>query len=80
MNGHLALHSQSMEPKVSRHRAKSKRVCGICGRDPAAGHASVYRDGKETWFCHEDGNVTCYERASSAIVENTWATIVKETQ
>jgi hypothetical protein len=43
----------------------SKRKCGLCGRDPAEGHASVTVGDKETWYCHgdDDASLTCYERA-----------------
>lgn len=36
--------------------------CGFCGINPAVGYASVYKDGVETWYCHDEGEVTCYER------------------
>lgn len=43
----------------------SKRKCFVCGRDPAAGHASIAVGNEERWYCHgEDDEPTCYEQAS----------------
>jgi hypothetical protein len=38
----------------------SKRKCVACGLDPAAGYASVWRDGHEDWYCHPDEGPSCY--------------------
>ena len=38
--------------------------CARCGRDPAAGYASIIRDGKERWYCHGASRPSCYEQAS----------------
>ncbi|MEW1705933.1 hypothetical protein AB0230_01720 [Microbacterium sp. NPDC089190] len=43
----------------------SKRKCVSCGKDPAEGFASVYRDGKEQWYCHPDDGESCYVGGSS---------------
>ena len=42
----------------------SERKCGLCGRDPAVGYASVTVGDEETHFCHGDfdDEPTCYER------------------
>lgn len=39
----------------------SKRACGLCGADPATGHASI----NDVWYCHgdDDATPTCYERS-----------------
>jgi hypothetical protein len=41
----------------------SKRKCGLCGKDPAAGFASA----NGVFFCHgdEDEEPTCYMRSQS---------------
>lgn len=39
----------------------SARKCGACGKDPAAGFASV----NGVFFCHEDDGTTCYMEAQS---------------
>lgn len=37
--------------------------CMYCGIDPAEGFASIWRDGRESWYCHgDDDGVSCYER------------------
>lgn len=36
-----------------------EHICARCGR-PARGFASVWRDGKEEWFCHPDEGEDCY--------------------
>ena len=38
----------------------SKRKCARCGKDPADGFASIYQDGEEQWFCHDDEGESCY--------------------
>ena len=38
--------------------------CYKCGTNPAAGYASVTKDGVKKWYCHEDGETTCYEMAN----------------
>lgn len=45
----------------------TKRKCGACGRDPAAGFACVTYKGETTFYCHgdEDESPTCYERWSA---------------
>lgn len=45
--------------------------CMYCGINPAAGYASITKDGVTKWYCHEDGDTTCYERAQVGLaVEN----------
>ena len=34
--------------------------CIVCGHDPACGYASIFHDGKEDWYCHDDDH-SCYE-------------------
>lgn len=49
------------------------RKCMYCGVDPAAGYACITKAGAEQWYCHEDGETTCYERAQVAnAVENLY--------
>lgn len=43
----------------------SRRICVVCGKDPAEGYASVYRDGKEQWYCHPDEGESCYVAEST---------------
>lgn len=40
--------------------------CGLCDRDPAAGYASISRGDVEVWYCHDESEDTCYEKASRA--------------
>lgn len=35
------------------------RKCVTCGHDPACGHASIYMNGVERWYCH-DNDHSCY--------------------
>jgi len=40
----------------------SDRICAGCGKSPADGYASIYRDGEQFWYCHGDEgtDVSCY--------------------
>lgn len=44
----------------------SKRKCGLCGKDPAAGFASI----NDTFYCHGDFDPepTCYMASQGAYV------------
>ena len=39
------------------------RKCGICGKNPAEGLASIEEGGVETYYCHgdEQDDLTCYQ-------------------
>lgn len=41
----------------------SKEACYLCGRDPAAGYAAIYKDGVDKRYCHgdDDDDMSCYE-------------------
>lgn len=49
----------------NQRRRDLKRKCGSCGAVPAAGHASVTAGGKETWYCHPDEGVSCYDGSTA---------------
>lgn len=57
---------KKLAEKISeKHRhTKKVRQCYKCGTNPAAGYASVTKDGVKKWYCHEDGATTCYEMAN----------------
>lgn len=48
----------------------SKRRCGLCGRDPAAGFASI----DDVFYCHGDDDEvpTCYMRSQGAYLPADW--------
>jgi hypothetical protein len=48
----------------------SKRRCGLCGLDPAAGFASI----NGVFYCHgdEDEESTCYMQAMANAATNVW--------
>ena len=56
----------------------SRRKCGRCGHDPACGYASVYANGVETWYCHDDECAGCYEAAQTIGAVSAFIDAVKE--
>ena len=49
---------------------RSKRACGLCGRDPAEGFAAI----NGVRYCHGDGEaLTCYMRSGARYLEPTAA-------
>lgn len=54
----------------------SKRRCGVCGKDPAAGFASI----GEMFYCHGDYDPepTCYMRAQSKEYRDAFNKVVVE--
>lgn len=49
----------------NQRRRDLKRKCGACGAVPAAGHASTHAAGVETWYCHPDEGVSCYDGSTA---------------
>lgn len=46
-----------------------------CGKNPAEGYASIYKDGVEKWYCHGDDDFTCYERKSIELAVGSFKSI-----
>lgn len=49
---------------------KTSGPCAACGKNPAAGFASLNTREGERWYCHGDstGSPTCYELAQGAVI------------
>lgn len=46
----------------------SKRACAYCGKDPAAGLASVWSTTTgELWLCHTGEETSCYEQVQQQL-------------
>lgn len=58
--------SVSGEAFVSKKR-KNKQACGLCGKDPAAGFASI----DDVRYCHgdDDPEPTCYMRSQGRYLD-----------
>ena len=41
----------------------TEHPCSYCGANPAAGYASIQKDGVRKRYCHDDESTTCYEYA-----------------
>jgi len=57
------------------------KTCGLCGRNPAEGLASVEAHGVQVFYCHGDapreGEAwTCYEIAQSRVTDQRWADVI----
>lgn len=63
---HTEIHSHQQENSVTKadltHELHGNGPCALCGRNPAAGYASI----GDRWYCHGDNDPepTCYMRAS----------------
>lgn len=56
-------------------------TCSYCGANPAAGYASIQKDGERKWYCHNDESTTCYEYAQIGLAlenSNTWKAVIKD--